>query len=69
MLKQENSAILSTYIKLPFAIKIFVLSFFVSGRFTQVLVYMGLFVRKLVFGVLDRVRLKVPNSATKILES
>ena len=34
----ECSAILSTFIKLPFVIKIFVLSFF-GGRFTQVLLY------------------------------
>ena len=34
----EHSAILSTFIKLLFVIKIFVLSF-LSGRFTQVLLY------------------------------
>ena len=36
MLKGEHSAILSTIIKLPFVIKLFVLSF-LSGCFTQVL--------------------------------
>ena len=36
MLQREHSAILSTFIKLPFVIKIFVLSIF-SGRFTQIL--------------------------------
>ena len=36
MLQREHSAILSTFIKLPFDIKIFVLSI-LSGRFTQVL--------------------------------
>ena len=35
----EHSAILSTFIKLPFAIKIFVLSI-LSGRFTQALLYL-----------------------------
>ena len=34
----EHSAILLTFIKLAFVIKIFVLSF-LSGRFTQVLLY------------------------------
>ena len=39
MLQLEHSAILSTFIKLPFVIKIFVLSI-LSSRFTlQVLVY------------------------------
>ena len=38
MLKGEHSAILSNFIKLPFFIKIIVLSF-LSGRFTQVLLY------------------------------
>ena len=38
MLQEEHSAILSTFIKLPFVIKIFVLSI-LSGRFTQVLLY------------------------------
>ena len=38
MLQGEHSAILLTSIKLPFAIKIFVLSI-LSGRFTQVLLY------------------------------
>ena len=35
MLQEEHSAILSTFIKFPFVIKIFCL--FLSGRFTQVL--------------------------------
>ena len=34
----EHSAILSTFIKLPFVIKFFVMSV-LSGRFTQVLLY------------------------------
>ena len=38
MLQVEHSAILSTFIKLPCFIKIFVLPF-LSGRFTQVLLY------------------------------
>ena len=38
MLQGEHSAIRSTFIKLPFVIKIFVLSI-LSGRFTQVLLY------------------------------
>ena len=38
MLQGEHSAILSTFIKLQFVIKIFVLSI-LSGRFTQVLLY------------------------------
>ena len=38
MLQREHSAILSTFIKLPFVIKIFVLSI-LSGLFTQVLLY------------------------------
>ena len=38
MLQWEHSAILSTFIKLPFLIKISVLSF-LSGRFTQALLY------------------------------
>ena len=37
MLQGEHSAILSTFIKLPFAIKIFV---FLSGRLRQVLLYL-----------------------------
>ena len=37
-LQGEHSAILSTSIKLPFVIKIFVLSIY-SGRFTKVLLY------------------------------
>ena len=39
MLQGEHSSRLLTFIKLPFVIKIFVLSIFVSGRFTQVLIY------------------------------
>ena len=38
MLQGEHSAILSTFINLPFVIKILVLSI-LSGRFTQVLLY------------------------------
>ena len=41
VLQGEHSAILLAFIKLPFVIKIFVLSF-LSGRFTQVLLYMYL---------------------------
>ena len=37
--KGEHSAILSTFIMLPFVIKIFVFSF-LSGRFTQILLYL-----------------------------
>ena len=36
--EEEHSAILLTFIKLPFVIMVFVLSF-LSGRFTQVLMY------------------------------
>ena len=43
MLQRENSAILSTFIKLPFVIKIFV-CLFLSGRFTQVLMYIQIHV-------------------------
>ena len=39
MLKGEHSAILSTFIKLSFVIKVFDLSI-LSGRFRQVLLYM-----------------------------
>ena len=39
MLPLEHSAILLTFIKLLFVIKIFVLSTFLSGHFTQVLLY------------------------------
>ena len=39
MLPLEHSAIVLTCIKLPFVIKIFVLSVFLSGCFTQVLLY------------------------------
>ena len=44
MLQREHSAIaiLSTFIKLPFVIKIFALSN-LSGRFTQILLYIGIF--------------------------
>ena len=38
MLQREHSAVLLTFIKLPFVIKIFVLSI-LSGRFTQALLY------------------------------
>ena len=40
MLQGEHSALLSTFIKLLFVIKIFVLSI-LSGRFTQVLLYLN----------------------------
>ena len=43
LLQGEHSAILLTCIKLPFVIKIFVLSIF-SGRFTQVLLYVEIHV-------------------------
>ena len=39
MLTIEHSAILLTFIKLPIVIKIFVLPMFLSGRFTQALLY------------------------------
>ena len=39
MLKGEHSAILSTFIRLPFVIKIFVLSM-LNGRLRQVLLYL-----------------------------
>ena len=39
MLQGEHSAIHSAFIKLPFVIKVFVMSFFFSGRFTHVLLY------------------------------
>ena len=39
MLQGEHSAILSTFIKLPFVIKIFALSIFLGDRFTQILLY------------------------------
>ena len=39
MFQGEHSAILSTFIKLPFVIKIFVLTIFESVPFTQVLLY------------------------------
>ena len=40
--KGEHYAILLTFIKLPFVIKIFVFVYF-SGRFTQVLLYIYVF--------------------------
>ena len=40
MLQGEHSAILSTFIQLPFVIKMFVFAFFLSGCFTQVLLYL-----------------------------
>ena len=36
MLQGEHSAILSSFIKLPFVIKILMFCLFLSGRFTQV---------------------------------
>ena len=39
LLQGEHSAIILNFIKLPFVIKIFVLSI-LSGRFTQVLLYL-----------------------------
>ena len=45
MLQGEHSAKLLTFIKLPFVIKIFVLSIF-SGRFTQVLLYETIMILK-----------------------
>ena len=45
MLQGEHSAILSTFIKLPFALKTFVLSI-LSGRSRQVLLYLVLNTRK-----------------------
>ena len=39
ILQREHSAILSTFIKLPFAIKTFVLSI-LSGRFTKILLHL-----------------------------
>ena len=41
MLQGEHSAILLTFIKLCFVIKIFVLFLFLSGHFTQVLLYVS----------------------------
>ena len=43
MLEGEHSAILLTFIKLSFVIKVFILSIF-SGSFTQVLLYMETFI-------------------------
>ena len=40
----EHSAIFSTFIKLPFVIKTFVMSIF-NGRFTQVLLYCSLYIK------------------------
>ena len=37
--EREHSAILSTFIKLPFVIKIFVICLFLSGRLRQFLLY------------------------------
>ena len=45
MLQREHSALLLTFIRLPFVINIFVLSF-LSGRFTQVLLYIQMHSRK-----------------------
>ena len=42
MLQGEHSAILSTFIKLPFVIKIFVLSFFEWPFYTCITGFMGL---------------------------
>ena len=42
MLQEEHSAILSTFIKLPSVIKIFVLSI-LNGRLRQVLLYLSFF--------------------------
>ena len=50
MLQGEHSAILSTFIQLPFASKIF-FCLFLSGRFTQVLLYITLW--SLGFQLLD----------------
>ena len=44
--EMEHSAILSTFIKLPVAIKTFVLSIF-NGRFTQFTVFACLYVHRL----------------------
>ena len=49
MLQGEHSAILLTFIKLPFVIKIIVLSIFESGRFTQVLLYLQHITASLLF--------------------
>ena len=38
MLQEDNSAIISIFVKLPFVIKI-LFCLFLSGRFTQVLLY------------------------------
>ena len=43
MLQGEHSAILLTFIKLPFVIKI-LFCLFLSGRFTQVLLYLNFFI-------------------------
>ena len=71
MLQMEHFAILSTFIKLPFVIKIFDLSIFVWPFYTDFTVitlynaHMSLLVRKPVFGVSDQVMLKPANSATE----
>ena len=39
MLQEEHSAIVLTFIKLPFVIKISLFCLFLVGRFTQVLLY------------------------------
>ena len=39
MLQEEHSAILLTFIKVPFVVKIFVLCLFLSGCLRQVLLY------------------------------
>ena len=43
MLQGEHSAILLTFIKLPFVIKIIVLSLKTGGRLRQVLLYMKIY--------------------------
>ena len=62
-----HSAILLTFIKLPFqfVIKIIVLSIFEWPIYTGVTVYKGLHLRKPVFGVSDKARLKSISSATE----
>ena len=74
MLPLEHSAILSTFIKLPFVIKIFVLSIFewpLYTAFTVLLVYVlsmyyvGLDKIKPVFGVSAKGRLKSVSSDTE----
>ena len=55
MLQGEHFAILLTFIKLPFVIKIFVLSS-LSGRFTQVLLYTFIKARNEIIGVTSTVK-------------